>query len=436
MKVSKFGGSSLADANQIKKALAIIQADPERAYIVVSAPGKRNPLDEKITDLFSDWHARHQPSARQAKDIIAARYAEIVSELGISFDIAGELTEIEFKIDHGASRDYAISRGEYLNAKIIALALNFDFVDAESCIFFYGEGKPLKNDAKIREMIEGRRVVIPGFYGVTPSGEVRTFSRGGSDITGAIIARAMGAKLYENWTDVSGLLMADPRIVHQPKQIHSITYRELRELTYMGANVFHEEAMFPVQEAGITTNIRNTNNPGDSGTYIVNKDIYGDKGSIVGIAGRKNFTVITVEKTMMNQQVGFVRRMLTVLEENEISFEHMPSGIDTLSIIIDDKQLDGKLEKVVRQIKLECSPDTLEVYPNMAMIAVVGRAMVHVPGMAAKVFTAVANERINIRMINQGSSEISIIIGVENDDYENTVRAIYKTFVSKEVCLF
>ena len=437
MKVSKFGGSSLADANQIKKAIAIIQADPERAYIVVSAPGKRNLLDEKITDLFSDWHKGDQTSAKQAKDIILARYSEIVSELGISFDLTEELAEIEFKIDQGASKDYAISRGEYLNGKIMALALNFDFVDAESCIFFYGDGKPIKNDPKIREIIQGRRVVIPGFYGIAPSGEVKTFSRGGSDITGAIIARAVGAKLYENWTDVSGLLMADPRVVHQPKQIHSITYRELRELTYMGANVFHEEAMFPVQEAGITTNIRNTNNPNDSGTYIVNrKDTDHDKGSIVGLAGRKNFTVITIEKIMMNQQVGFVRRMLTVLEENEISFEHMPSGIDTLSIIIDDKQLNGKLEKIVRQIKLECLPDTLEVYPNMAMIAVVGRTMVHVPGMAAKIFTAVANEKINIRMINQGSSEISIILGVENDDYENTVRAIYKTFVSKGVCLF
>ena len=429
MKVSKFGGSSLSDANQIKKALAIIQADPERAYIVVSAPGKRNLLDEKITDLFSDWHKGDQPSAKQAKEIILTRYTEIVSGLGISFDLAGEFAEIEFKIDQGASRDYAISRGEYLNGKIIALALNFDFVDAKSCIFFYGNEKPLKNDAKIREMIEGRRVVIPGFYGILPSGEVKTFSRGGSDVTGAIIARAVQAEIYENWTDVSGLLMADPRIVHQPRKIHSITYRELRELTYMGANVFHEEAMFPVQEAGITTNIRNTNNPQDSGTYIVNKDSRCDKGNIIGLAGRKNFTVITIEKIMMNQQVGFVRRILTVLEENEISFEHMPSGIDTLSIIIDDKQLDGKLEKVVRQIKSGCSPDTLEVYPNMSMIAVVGRAMVHVPGMAAKVFTAVANEKINIRMINQGSSEISIIIGVENEDYEKAVKAIYQTFV-------
>lgn len=432
MKASKFGGTSLADANQIKKALAIIQSDAECKYIVVSAPGKRNPRDRKITDLLYEWHRQHELrlSSEEILQIIGDRYGEIVRDLKINFDIASELAEIGRKIKDGASADYAASRGEYLMGKIMAAALSCSFVDPASCIHFDDYGRYRQNDEQLRFVLGERRAVIPGFYGSMPDGSIKTFSRGGSDITGAIVARAVGANLYENWTDVSGLLMADPRVVENPRQINIVTYRELRELSYMGANVFHEEAMFPVQEAGIATNIRNTNDPGNQGTCVVAESNRRENANvIVGIAGRKNFTVITVEKVMMNQQVGFVRRILTVLEVNEISFEHMPSGIDTLSIIIDDRQLNGKLEKVVREIKEECSPDTIESCPNMAMIAIVGRAMIHTPGVAAKIFDAIANKNINIRMINQGSSEISIVVGVENGDYENAVRAIYGAFV-------
>jgi len=431
MKVSKFGGTSLADANQIRKVLAIVQSDPERQFVVVSAPGKRNPQDRKITDLLYEWQ-RHQAlrlSSDEIRQIVEARYAEIIRDLGIKFDLETELEEIGRRILEGASSDYAASRGEYLSGKIIAAALGYKFVDPATCISFDKQGRYEKSDNRLRPVLQGRKVVIPGFYGSMPDGSIKTFSRGGSDITGAIVAEAMGAKVYENWTDVSGLLMADPRVVDGPRKIEIVTYRELRELSYMGANVFHEEAIFPVQEAGIATNIRNTNDPSDVGTYIVAERNVEKSGNLItGVAGRKNFTVITVEKKM-NQEVGFVRRILTVLETNSISFEHMPSGIDTLSIIIDDRQIDGKLEKILSEIRESCSPDTIEVYPHMAMIAIVGQAMAHTPGVAAKVFAALAKEGINIRMINQGSSEISIIIGIENDDYENAVRAIYGAFV-------
>lgn len=432
MKVSKFGGTSLADANQIKKVLAIVKSDPKRQYIVVSAPGKRNSEDRKVTDLLYEWH-RHQElrlSSDEIRRIIKARYAEIIHDLGIKFNLEAELVEIEHKIVGRTSSDYAASRGEYLNGKIVATALGYKFVDPATCIHFDKQGRYVRTNDQIRSVLHGQQAVIPGFYGSLPDGSIKTFSRGGSDITGAIVASAVGASVYENWTDVSGLLMVDPRIVKNPRRIEIVTYRELRELSYMGANVFHEEAMFPVQAAGIATNIRNTNNPSDPGTHIVVEGSGRENGNIItGIAGRKDFTVITVEKEMMNQEVGFVRRILTVLEANGISFEHMPSGIDILSIIIDDRQLNGKLDKILGEIRERCLPDTIEAYPNMAMIAIVGQAMVHTPGVAARVFTALANERINIRMINQGSSEISIIIGIENDDYENAVRAIYGTFL-------
>ncbi len=432
MKVSKFGGTSLANADQIRRALAIVRSDPERRYVVVSAPGKRGPQDQKITDLFYEWHrlSALRLSSNEIQQIIGTRYAEIVQDLGIEFNLKSELADISSRINSGASSDYAASRGEYLNGKIIALALGYEFIDPATCICFDRHGRYLKADDKLRSAIQGRRTVIPGFYGSLPDGSIKTFSRGGSDITGAIVARAIGASLYENWTDVSGLLMADPRVVEHPNKIEVVTYGELRELSYMGANVFHEEAMFPVQEAGIPTCIRNTNDPSDSGTHIVaDGSPRKDPRVITGIAGRKNFTVITVEKVMMNQQIGFVRRILTVLEANGISFEHMPSGIDTLSVIIDDRQLNGKLQKVLDEVKAECSPDKIEAEPGMAMIAIVGQAMSHKPGVAADIFAALAKEKINIRMINQGSSEISIIVGVENADYERAIRAIYRAFV-------
>jgi len=432
MKVSKFGGTSLANASQIRKVLAIVQSDPERQYVVPSAPGKRNSKDQKITDLLYEWYRLQKLclSTNEVRQIIKARYVEIVCDLGIEFNLETEFVEIEKNIIEGASSDYVVSRGEYLIGKIIANALGYSFIDPATCICLDKQGH-CKSYEKLRSIIHRKKVVIPGFYGSLPDGSIKTFSRGGSDITGAIVASAIRASVYENWTDVSGLLMADPRIINQPKKIEVVTYRELRELSYMGANVFHEEAMFPVQEFGIPTNIRNVNDPSDLGTYIVVEAGSERKNEnvITGVAGRRNFTVIRIEKKMMNQEIGFVLKILAVLEKNTISFEHMPGGIDNLSIVIDDRQLNGKLEKVLSGIKESCLPDTIEVHRDIAMIVIVGQAMVHTPGVAVKVFDAIAQKGISVRIINQGSSEISIIIGVKGDDYEDAVRAIYDAFV-------
>ena len=434
-KVAKFGGSSLADANQIRKVMDIIRSDESRRIIVVSAPGKRHPQDKKITDLlYTWWHQQQQQLHVPIEGIrneILARYAEIVSKLNIKFDVAAELAKIDQSITHGASVDYAASQGEYLCAKILALALGYEFIDAVQCIHFDEQGRYKQDDERIRRFVDGKKVVIPGFYGSMPDGSIKTFSRGGSDLTGAIVARAVSAAVYENWTDVSGLLMADPRVVKNPRKIKNVTHRELRELSYMGASVFHEEAMFPVQKAGIRTNICNTNDPNDQGTFIVSADPDRDpKNIIVGVAGRKNFTVITLEKENMNAEIGFAIRILRVLEANEISFEHMPSGIDTLSVIIDDKFLtSGTLDKVMAEIKTLCSPETIEATRDLALIATVGQGMVHSPGVAKTLFDAVAKAGVNISIINQGSSEMNIIIGVKNDDFEKTVRAIYEAFV-------
>lgn len=435
IKVCKFGGTSLADAGQFRKVRAIVASDPDRRYIVPSAPGLRSPTDRKITDLLylCHAHARQAIPFKEVFELIAQRYRGIVTELGLSLDIETPLREIESRIAAGASADYAASRGEYLSGLILAEFLGYEFVDAAEVIHFDARGQldlQRSREALNQRQAQTPRAVIPGFYGRTPSGQVKTFSRGGSDISGAVVAYGVGADVYENWTDVSGILMADPRIVPHPRVIDTLTYRELRELAYMGATVLHDEAIFPVRAAGIPVNIRNTNRPADPGTTIVSEaQPVAHLGSITGIAGRKNFTVIAIEKALMNQELGFGRRLLSVLEVNGVSFEHMPSGIDTMSLVIDDAQLNSKVDKVLDEIRHECRPDSLEVYPNMALIATVGRGMAHTPGMAAKLFRGLAEQKINVRMIDQGSSEINIIIGVENADFENAIRAIYNTFV-------
>lgn len=437
--VAKFGGTSLASAEQIKKVIEIIRSDPDRKYIVVSAPGKRNKDDQKITDLFYEWYRLNKLkiSASEIQQIIEDRFSEIIEGLGVDFDLKSEMKEIAKNIASGAAADYAASRGEYLNGKIIALALGYEYIDPSACITFNKDGSYHKDRALIQVVLSGKRAVIPGFYGSLPDGSIKTFSRGGSDITGSIVAWAIQADIYENWTDVSGFRMTDPRVVKEARKIYELTYRELRELSYMGANVFHEEAMFPVQEAGITTNIRNTNDPDDSGTFIVMPDKVPETGCLVtGIAGRKNFTVITVEKKMMNQQVGFVRKILTILEENNVSFEHMPSGIDTLSIIIDDTELQGKHEKILSSIEESCQPDSIKMEQSeMAMIAIVGHAMIRMRGVAAQALDALAKAHVNIRMINQGASELSIIVGIDNNDYGTSIRALYDSFSSSHEML-
>jgi len=435
IKVAKFGGSSLADASQIKKVQAIIQADPERRYIVPSAPGKRTPADYKITDLLYLCHRNVQQGIpfNDVFDHIAGRYRKIIEELGLALDLQPHLENIKNQIETGVEVDYTASRGEFLNGLIVAALLNYDFIDPADVIFFNRQGllDAELTQAKLTECLNRHyQAVIPGFYGRTPEGKIKTFSRGGSDITGAIVAQGVSATVYENWTDVSGFLMADPRIVKNPKPIQKLTYRELRELAYMGATVLHEESIFPVRQAGIPVNIKNTNAPDHPGTFIVNDaDPTAQTGSITGIAGRKDFTVITVEKSLMNAELGFGRKLLSILETNLVSFEHMPTGIDTLSVVIADSKLDQKLDKITEEIKEICRPDAIEVSPNMALIATVGRGMAFTPGIAAKLFAALGRAGINVRMINQGSSEINIIVGVETSDFEAAVRAIYNAFM-------
>lgn len=435
IKACKFGGTSLADAAQIRKVEAIIKSDPQRRYVVPSAPGKRHDKDQKITDLLYLCHAQAQQGVaiEQVFGLIADRYLRIASELKLDLDLQPELGRIRSNIANGASADYAASRGEYLNGLIIAKLLGFPFIDAADVVKF--DERSRFDDERTQQIISARlrnmpQAVIPGFYGSLPNGEVKTFSRGGSDISGAIVARGAAAAVYENWTDVSGLLMTDPRVVKNPRPIDLVTYRELRELAYMGASVLHDEAIFPVRKTGIPVNIRNTNDPSHPGTTIVSEaEPITHRGIITGIAGRKDFTVIAVEKALMNQEVGFGRRLLSALEVHGVSYEHTPSGIDTMSVIVSDKQLSNKLEKVLEEIRLECKPDALEVYPNMALIATVGRGMAHTPGVAAKLFNALGQANVNIRMIDQGSSEINIIVGVENTDFETAVRAIYDAFI-------
>ncbi len=439
VKVCKFGGTSLADVDQIRKVLQIVRADPQRRYIVPSAPGKRSDHDQKVTDLLylCHAHAQQQIPFDDVFKLITDRFEQIAAGLGLDLDLGSQLEQVKHRIaDEAAndgSPDYAASRGEYFSGLILAELLGYEFVDPAELIFFDPHGRldEQRTYSTVAQRLGAtQQAVVPGFYGSTPDGRIKTFSRGGTDITGAIVARGVGAGLYENWTDVPGLLMTDPCVVENPRTIDVITYRELRELAYMGATILHDEAIFPVKQAGIRVQIRNTNRPDDPGTLIVSETApIAHAGTISGIAGRKDFTVIALEKALMNAQVGFGRRLLSVFEDHGVSYEHTPSGIDTMSVVVADAQLEGKLDKVLEAIRVECEPDSLEIYPNMALIATVGRGMAYPPGIAARVFDALANAGVNIRMIDQGSSEINIIVGVETTDFETAVRAIYHAFV-------
>ena len=432
--VTKFGGSSLADANQFKKVKDIILSNDERRYVVPSAPGKRNSKDSKITDLLYLCQA-HVSTGISFDDVlnhIKDRYLGIVNDLNLTFNISEHIDIVKKDLENGASSDYAASRGEYLNGLILADYLGFEFVDAKDVMIFNADGSldsEATDSALKARLATTPKAVIPGFYGADSEGNIVTFSRGGSDVTGALVAASIDADLYENWTDVSGFLMADPRIVPNPKPISKITYSELRELSYMGASVLHEDAIFPVREIGIPINIRNTNKPQDDGTFIV-KDTDGSMKptTVTGIAGKKDFTVISIAKASMNSELGFCRKLLSILEQHNISFENMPSGIDTVCLVISDSQLKKKKEVVLEEIKRTCNPDTIEVHPNMAMIATVGRGMAKQRGTAAKIFTALSNAEINIRMIDQGSSEMNILVGIENDNFEKGIAAIYNAF--------
>lgn len=438
LKVVKFGGSSLCDAEHFKMAAAIVRADESRRYVVPSAPGKRFGGDIKVTDMLYEFHrlVRERAPIEETDayfDRICERYYTIIDELGLDFDISHEMLYIKNAITGRAGRDYAASRGEYLSGLILAKYLGYDFIDAENVIYFTDTGAfdaDRTQEIMSAELAQHERAVIPGFYGIMPNETVKTFSRGGSDVTGSIVARAAEADLYENWTDVSGFKMADPRIVDDPLTIKTITYRELRELSYMGATVLHEEAIFPVRYAGIPINIRNTLRPQDPGTMIVAAaQDYDSEHVITGVAGKRGFTVITLEQDMMNSEPSFGRRVLEIFEEYGITFEHLPSSIDTMSVVLETATLEGRRDRILNALRRALRPDSITVEDNVALIAVVGRGMVKARGTAARIFAAISAAGVNIRMIDQGSSELNIIIGVEEHDFENALRAIYSEFV-------
>ena len=436
IKTAKFGGSSVADGIQLAKIKDIIEADKDRRYIVVSAPGKRFDGDSKITDLLFMCKAQadHNIPYEQLLQVITDRYSAIKYNLGVDVDLDSEYETILKKLGEGCSEDYIASRGEYLSAILVAAYLGYDFVDTEGLILFDSKGRLLPeetNEALSKELAKHERAVLPGFYGSDiKTGDIRILSRGGSDVTGSLVARAVGADMYENWTDVSGLLMADPRIVDNPKPIEYISYMELRELSYMGASVLHDEAVFPVRLAGIPINIRNTNAPEDPGTIITTENSYENDKLFSGIAGKQPFTVITVYKNMMNKEVGYVRRALTVLEDLGISFDHIPTGIDSLSVVIESAALEDNLDEVLKEFEQRLHPDEINVIPDIAMIAVVGMGLVRNIGVAARITQALADGGINIRMLNQGTSEINVIVGVESKDFKKATKAIYNALTN------
>ncbi|MBQ7220350.1 MAG: aspartate kinase [Synergistaceae bacterium] len=435
-KVVKFGGSSLASAGQFQKAGEIIRADKSRVYVVPSAPGKRDSADTKITDLLYKCYelAVKGEDFHEAFSLIKDRYNGIIHGLGLSLSLEEAFNAIEVKLLNEPEKDYTASRGEYLNGLIMADYLGYEFIDAAEVIFFDDSGNfdQAKTDSVLAPRLEGCPcAVIPGFYGSGSDGRVRTFSRGGSDITGSIVARASRAGVYENWTDVSGLLRADPHVVDNPSVIRNITYKELRELAYMGASVMHEDAIFPVKSAGIPINIRNTNKPDDPGTWIVRNTARRSKYGITGIAGRKDFCSIIIAKDLMHSQPDFYRKVVQCFEENSIPIEHMPSGIDTMTVIVQESRFIEHEQEVLSRIAKFVEPESLEVESGIALIAVVGRSMKSQTGTAAKIFRALADERINVRMIDQGASELNIIVGVLNEDFERAIRSIYRIFVTE-----
>lgn len=432
--VVKFGGTSLASAEQIRKAAAIIRSNQNGCFVVASAPGKRFSDDIKVTDLLYACceEARGGGDFRPTFGQIKERFDAIIRDLGVDLDLSEDYAKIEAHLEAHPHRDTMASRGEYLNSKIIAAYLDFPFIDPADAIRFDADGRldAEKTDEGLRAALKTlSRAVIPGFYGSLPNGKIHTFSRGGSDVTGSLVAKAVKADVYENWTDVSGLKIADPRIVREPRTIHIISYKELRELAYMGATVLHEDAVFPVREAGIPIHIRNTNDPDTPGTMIV-PEAPAEKPDVpvTGIAGRKGFAIIFIEKTMMNAEIGFGRKCLSVIEESKVSFEHMPSGIDTLSIIVNGAEFSKHRRKVIDGINAAVKPDSISYENDLALIAVVGHGMLRKKGLSAKVFGALADAGVNIRMINQGSSELNIIIGIDEADYETAIRSIYNAF--------
>ncbi|SFG24363.1 aspartate kinase [Lachnospiraceae bacterium C7] len=434
MKVVKFGGSSLASAEQFAKVGKIIRADKTRRYVVPSAPGKRHNKDTKVTDMLYKCYglAEADEDFRVLLMKIKDRYDSIINGLNLRVNLEEEFKVISKNFKEKIGEDYAASRGEYLNGIVMAAYLGYKFIDAAEVILFDEDGNlKLEETLKVlrARLEETPNAVVPGFYGSKPDGSIKTFSRGGSDITGSIVARAVHASLYENWTDVSGCLVADPRIIDNPVPIDVITYRELRELSYMGASVLHEDAIFPVRKAGIPINIKNTNAPEDPGTLIVESTVTKPSYTITGIAGKKGFVAVNIDKDMMNGEVGFCRKVLQAFEENDISIEHMPSGIDTMTVFVHQDEFKEREQQIIGSIRHKVDPDIIDMEGDLALVAVVGRGMKSTRGTAGRIFSALAHSKINVKMIDQGSSELNIIIGVSNSDFEDAIKAIYDIFV-------
>ena len=432
-KVVKFGGTSLADAAQFKKVAEIIKSDPERRFVVPSAPGKRFPEDTKVTDMLLKTYeiASKGGDITNIFEQIKNRYNDIITDLALDISLDIEFIKIKNGIINKAGRDYTASRGEYLSGLILSEYINFPFIDAAEIVFFNPNGtfdSERTNAVMSKKLKEYEKAIIPGFYGSMPNGTIKTFPRGGSDISGAIVARAANASVYENWTDVSNFLMASPKIVKNPRPIDIITYREMRELSYMGVEVLHEDSIFPVKMAKIPINIKNTNDPSAKGTFVVHHTDYVSDTIITGIAGKKSFVVITLEKDMMNSEIGFVKRVLEVFEKYNINFEHLPTGIDTISIIINEQDGETYKDVLYKELEERVKPDSIEYQKSLSLIAVVGRGMIRTKGTAARVFKAIADAEVNVRMIDQGSSELNIIIGVNDNDFEKAMQAIYNAF--------
>ena len=436
LKVAKFGGSSMADAGQYRKVREIIEADPARRVVIVSAAGKRNKKDHKLTDLLylCDAHIQYGVDFTNIYEMITSRYLEIRDDLGIELDLESEFAALKERLHaKEVSQDELVSRGEYFSAKLMAAYLGFRFVDAADWIQFNLDGSVNQEAsyAAFKAQVGLHGVVTPGFYGVTPDGHVKTFSRGGSDITGSLAAAALDADVYENWTDVSGILMADPRIVDNPQPIPEVTYDELRELSCSGAQVLHEGAIFPVREKNIPLNIRNTNAPNDPGTMIREHfDTDSDPHRfITGITGMKDFSIISMTKRGMSNQVGVLHKMLSVLVRHNISVDYVPNGIDNVSVVLPSAALEKNLYTILSEIQKEVEPDSLQVHDKIAVIAAVGRKMAFRPGISGKIFAALGQADINIRMINQGPDELNIIFGVDNADFSDAIRVLYNSFV-------
>lgn len=436
VKIAKFGGSSLANATQFQKVKNIVLADPSRKYVVVSASGRRTKEDNKITDLLYLCHAHIQYSVSYERifSMIENRFRSIKDDLKLDFDLESEFLEIRKKMDKNIDIDYLVSRGEYLTARLMAEYLGYDFVDAKDIVKFAYDGEiDFEATAKAMEVarMTSDKMVIPGFYGSLPDGTIKVLSRGGSDITGAIIAKLVHAKVYENWTDVSGILMADPRIVDNPKRIEKITYSELRELSYMGANVLHEEAIFPVKEENIPINIRNTNEPDNPGTIIITNNDEDDSSSLItGLAGKQNFAILTVYKKLTSDKINCIEKALDIISSYKVNLEHLTTGIDSFSLVIDTNNMKVSIFEIVSEIERVCDPMDVNVIEEVSLIATVGRNMASRPGMSGKLFSVLGEKEINVRMITQGSDEINIIIGVKNSDFKKAIRAIYNSFAN------